>query len=117
MSPFLLLILPPLSWDGSYICARTNDGVANIARHIHPNYPCLKRSPYDLPPGANPSGGTGLDLDIGAAHGHVVFGGIHPGICMFAIGDGSVRSIPITISWEALYWLSNVNDGNAESIP
>jgi hypothetical protein len=104
------------TWDGSNICARINDGVPGFARFIHPNLPCLKRSPYDMPPEANPLEGTGLGI---ANYGwkSVVFGGIHVGICQFAIGDGGVRAISTNTNYEALYWLANVNDGNAVTIP
>jgi hypothetical protein len=100
-------------WDGSLISARTNNGVPNFARFVHPNLPCLKRSPQDYPPNADPR------LGVGAIDGwnHAVFGGIHPGVANFAIGDGSVRAIATTIDFETLYFLVNVNDGRAVSIP
>ena len=104
------------SWDGSNICARANDGVPGFARFIHPNLPCLKRSPYDMPPDANPSVGLGLGIPNHDWK-SVVFGGIHVGICQFAIGDGGVRAISTSTNYEVLYWLSNVNDGNAVTIP
>jgi hypothetical protein len=48
------------------------------------------------------------------------WGGIHPGICLFLMGDGSVRNISVTIPTgvNSLFsWLGNVCDGNAVSIP
>ncbi|MDR1492040.1 MAG: DUF1559 domain-containing protein [Planctomycetaceae bacterium] len=48
------------------------------------------------------------------------WGGIHPGVCLFLAGDGSVHSISITIPTgvNSLFSrLGNVRDGNAVSIP
>jgi hypothetical protein len=46
------------------------------------------------------------------------FGSYHPGICMFVIGDGSVRSISITTPvFKTLISLSHVSDGNSISLP
>jgi len=46
------------------------------------------------------------------------FGGPHPGICNFLLGDGSVRSISATTPVEPiLRCLSQVNDGEAVALP
>jgi hypothetical protein len=39
------------------------------------------------------------------------FGSYHPGICQFALCDGSVRPIPVTIDLKVLGWLANRSDG------
>jgi hypothetical protein len=39
------------------------------------------------------------------------FGSYHPYVCQFAFGDGSVRSLPVTISGETLGLLANKADG------
>ena len=104
-------------WDGSYLNPRINNGVPNVARYIHPNIQCLKRSSYDIPPGADPNAGLVMALTPSQGWNHVVFGGIHPMICQFAAGDGSVHGISNNMSSETLYWLSNVDDGNVVKFP
>ncbi|MDR3196709.1 MAG: DUF1559 domain-containing protein [Planctomycetaceae bacterium] len=44
------------------------------------------------------------------------FGSYHPGICQFVLGDGSVRSVSVTIPPRILTRLSCVNDGNTDSL-
>lgn len=39
------------------------------------------------------------------------FGSAHPGICQFSFGDGSVRSLPVTINPTVLGLLANRHDG------
>jgi hypothetical protein len=48
---------------------------------------------------------------------HYGFGGSHPGICNFCLGDGSVRSISVTTPDRTLAKLSNCNDGIPTSVP
>ncbi len=43
------------------------------------------------------------------------FGSYHPGVCIFALGDGSVRPFPVTTEPRVLLYLSCVNDGNTTS--
>ncbi|MDR1141979.1 MAG: DUF1559 domain-containing protein [Planctomycetaceae bacterium] len=45
------------------------------------------------------------------------FGSPHPGICNFALGDGSVRGIINTVSVDILVALTDVSDGKAVSLP
>jgi hypothetical protein len=45
------------------------------------------------------------------------FGSWHPGVCQFAIGDGSVRAFPCTTPVNVLFPLHVVNDGNAIALP
>ncbi|MDR1958015.1 MAG: DUF1559 domain-containing protein, partial [Planctomycetaceae bacterium] len=76
---------------------------------------CIKRSPNDIPPGAE----TKLNADDGEIinHEHAVFGGIHPGVGQFAFGDGSVQAISATVSFDVLHYLARVDDGQAVSLP
>ena len=39
------------------------------------------------------------------------FGGVHPGVCQFLFGDGSVHAISVTTDGEVLGMLSQINDG------
>ena len=45
------------------------------------------------------------------------FGGEHPGVCMFAMGDGSVRGISVDVNSVTLGYLSNISDGEVVEIP
>jgi prepilin-type N-terminal cleavage/methylation domain-containing protein len=56
---------------------------------------------------------TGLE---GPTH-HYSFGSYHPGICMFVLGDGSVRSVSVTTPHNILRAFSNVSDGLSVSLP
>jgi prepilin-type N-terminal cleavage/methylation domain-containing protein len=43
------------------------------------------------------------------------FGGPHPGVCQFVLGDGSVRAVPVTINGNVLGLLASRNDGQVIS--
>jgi type II secretory pathway pseudopilin PulG len=40
-----------------------------------------------------------------------LFGGLHPGVCQFAFGDGSVHTVRVTIDPVTLGRLANISDG------
>ena len=44
------------------------------------------------------------------------FGSWHPGVCMFLLGDGAVRSVSESTSGQILGNLAHVSDGNATSL-
>jgi len=44
------------------------------------------------------------------------FGSWHPGVCLFVLGDGAVRTLPVTTDTSILTNASRVNDGNAISL-
>jgi hypothetical protein len=45
------------------------------------------------------------------------FGSLHSGICLFVLGDGAVRSLPVTTNPATLLCLGTVNDGESVSLP
>ena len=45
------------------------------------------------------------------------FGSAHTGVCQFALGDGSVRSVSVTTPFDVLDAYANVNDGKSASLP
>jgi hypothetical protein len=45
------------------------------------------------------------------------FGSWHSGVCQFLLGDGAVRSIPVTTPLNILAAFSDVSDGTAVSLP
>lgn len=48
---------------------------------------------------------------------HLVFGGWHPGVCNFVLGDGSARSIAVTVDTDNLGRLANREDSEVISVP
>ena len=76
----------------------------------------LANGPNDfiLPSNANPAN---RNEDYSPVMGYG-FGSYHPGICIFLIGDGSVRSFSNTTSMQnVLVPLGNVADGVSVSMP
>ena len=59
--------------------------------------------------------GVGVPLAKGPT-GAGGFGSYHPGICQFVFGDGTVRSLPVSIDLVLLGMLANRQDGNAVSL-
>jgi prepilin-type N-terminal cleavage/methylation domain-containing protein len=47
----------------------------------------------------------------------MAFGSWHPGICMFVMGDGSVRAPSVTTALNVLRALSHVSDGQTVEVP
>ena len=45
------------------------------------------------------------------------FGSAHPGVVNFLLGDGSVRGLSLSTSWDVLWRLADVNDGNPVELP
>ena len=45
------------------------------------------------------------------------FGGMHPGICHFLFGDGSVHAVDLSISPNTIYALCDVDDGASVTFP
>ncbi|MDR1270022.1 MAG: DUF1559 domain-containing protein [Planctomycetaceae bacterium] len=48
---------------------------------------------------------------------HYSFGGYHPDICNFVLGDGSVRSLPLTTPYQTIGKLGHVSDGTTVTLP
>jgi prepilin-type N-terminal cleavage/methylation domain-containing protein len=101
-----------IGWDSTYLNPR-EQFLTGVARFIHPGVTSIKRSPYDFPDDVTKLvNGNGIPLQN-----HRVFGGIHPGICQFLVGDGSVHAFPSFIDKELLYFWANVHDGKTVELP
>jgi prepilin-type N-terminal cleavage/methylation domain-containing protein len=93
-------------WDCSYMTA-TTDSMTPIGRSFEDAHaghwiPILRSNEERI---------TGIGYVYG-------FGGYHPGICNFALGDGSVRSISVTTPPDTiLYPLARCDDGAPVSVP
>lgn len=62
--------------------------------------------------------GISKPTDDAAVYNWVRFGSWHPGICNFALGDGSIRAVSMTTPADpVLYGLSRVDDGAVVSLP
>jgi type II secretory pathway pseudopilin PulG len=104
-------------WDGSWMFCDT-ERLWNVGRLIHNDWTgsepakIIVASPNDpyyvnrRPDNGSPS-----------LWGRGSFGSHHAGICQFLIGDGSVRSIAVTINPDQLFSLSAVDDGKSVSLP
>jgi hypothetical protein len=102
-------------WDGGYLGANDGNYYFNIGRGVYRTQACIKRSPYDIPPGQETKlNADGIEI---INHEHAVFGGIHPGISLFIFGDGSVQSIPSIVSFDILHYFAKVDDGQPVSLP
>jgi len=93
-------------WNGSYMWGTTGDPRYNYARLIHDNANLIALSPND------PATDSGVPTS-----GVRSLGSAHPGTLNTLIGDGSVRGIPKTTAPTLIFQLTNVNDGNAASLP
>ena len=96
-----------------------------ISRLAAGNYAIINRNPNDF--GAHGFGGSGNETPAGSPNYYAGFGGIHPGVANFLLGDGSVRGIAVTIAtntgddgaadWTVFTKLVHVNDGAAVELP
>ncbi|MDR1492261.1 MAG: DUF1559 domain-containing protein [Planctomycetaceae bacterium] len=94
-------------WDCSYLSTTGNSSLV-YARYSYVNSKTtyIAKSPSE-----------GNDVTSYSSHTVPSFGGSHPGIANFLLGDGSVHSVSATINNDILRYLSDVQDGNAVSIP
>jgi hypothetical protein len=70
---------------------------------------------------AQRSAGTGYPLARGPDDTFIdrtqyLFGGYHPGVCLFVFVDGSVHALSITIDMQTLGWLANRHDGHVPAV-
>jgi len=102
-----------VTWDQPYVTSWTEDGAYGTARFVQDvtGSPPLARSPYEADVAVNSMASKSPNF------GKYGFGSHHPGICNFAIGDGAVRSVSVTILPKVVVDLSNVCDGNIVSLP
>ena len=96
-------------WDGGILNTNVTHQNMNVARGIWKGFTSIKRtsreiSGNDLRQNEDPSNNN-------ANVKHAVFGGIHPEIANFLLGDGSVHPISTTINWTTLYYLGKTDDG------
>jgi prepilin-type N-terminal cleavage/methylation domain-containing protein len=98
-------------WDGGNLNTNMTHANINTARAIYRTQACIKRDANDIPADEIYVAGGG-----NARPTHAVFGGIHPGMSNFLIGDGTVRAINATINWTTLDNLANVRDGKVATL-
>jgi prepilin-type N-terminal cleavage/methylation domain-containing protein len=66
----------------------------------------------------NPNSGADTATSANILAGRIpAFGGNHPGVCNFVVGDGAVRSISSTTANDILRYLGDARDGNPVSVP
>jgi hypothetical protein len=119
--PFECLGVDP-QWDGGYINSNQNHQNGNVGRGILDTVQSIKRSDKDYAGAGEITPTSNIEL-FGQGAGqnanlqNFVFGGIHPGVCNFLVGDGSVHPIPPTTNSAVVWGLAAVNDGEAVSLP
>jgi hypothetical protein len=108
---------PQSTWDIQYMFGMwswLNSGYARAAMHWEGNnYQPIARSPKDsgVPQNAHIENG---DTWYGMSYG---FGSHHPGTVNFALGDGSIRGVSVTVAPRLVANLADVSDGNAVTLP
>jgi prepilin-type N-terminal cleavage/methylation domain-containing protein len=106
-------------WDGSILSGNANPFNSNFSRSLFYAWSSIHRGPRDFDghytrwDGNNNNSAENNNINFEQA----TFGGIHPGVGMFAFGDGSVRGVSSSTSYDIVYYLGKVNDGQAVSLP
>ena len=102
----------PENVDCSYLVGFERAGFAGLRAMYS------QQSPNKVRPLARPVDFSTTSPDpTGEALDHYAFGSWHPGFCNFLLGDGAVRSLPVTTNPEILRTAAHVNDGSALRLP
>jgi prepilin-type N-terminal cleavage/methylation domain-containing protein len=122
--PFLLFTTEPLYVNYASVTDGTSNTLLIGEKHVPPNMFGYRffQGVYvddnsifnsdDFPTNGRFAGpGFGLARSVDAAPGGINFGSAHPGVCQFALADGSVRPIPVDIDEVVLGRLASRNDG------
>ena len=104
-------------WDTSYLMAWWGTEIFGPARFVwrgtqdNPQ-PAIARGPSD------PATTEALAWSPSSlGWGRLQLGSSHPGICNFALGDGAIRSVSVSVSNDIVIDFSDVNDGKATALP
>ena len=108
---------PEVSWDISYLSGgfdwSGNTGFARVALDWPAaNFQVIARSPNES---GIPRDGHVNDSRI--FYSQYGFGSNHPGTVNFALGDGSIRGVSVTVPPKVITDLSDVRDGNSTALP
>ena len=102
------------TWDCSYLCAQGdyNSSSRNfqVGRSIH------FVQPEPIARGSNDFADRTTYPHPGR-YNYYAFGSSHPGTCIFALGDGSVRGFPTSTAREIMLAVAHVSDGQPVSMP
>jgi hypothetical protein len=103
------------SWDNSYLFTWPGEFAFGCTRLVvtMPNnapWPVIARSAAEPAIPVNTNAAT-------MGWGQYGFGSNHPGTVNFALGDGSIRGVSVTVLPSLIVDLSDVNDGNSVSLP
>jgi len=104
------------SWDSTYISTWSSGGLYGYARFVNalPGWPPIARSPDDpaVPVNTHPHLAAGTNWGS-----RFPFGSHHPGVCYFALGDGSVRAVSVNVLQETIVNMIDVMDGTPITLP
>jgi len=102
-------------WDGGILNTNTTHQNINVARGVWKGFTSIKRTSKEI--SGNELRMNEDPTNVNANVVHAVFGGIHPGVTNFLLGDGSVHAISASANWTTVYLLGKVDDGQAVSLP
>jgi len=100
-------------WYGGTWISSGTASLSNVARPVSTNGRIFGRGPND----PNCADTNRTPTGAAATAGFEAFGSMHPGIVNALLGDGSVRSFPITMASRIMWCLGSVADGETVSLP
>ena len=112
-------ITPGSGWDTSYVSAffHGETNVMGAARFVNPQDGMMNIAKS---PNVVPAEGWWSNFSIYPSPGYgdwPQFGSHHPGVCQFALGDGSVQAFSVSTQSELIVALTDVSDGVPVSLP
>jgi hypothetical protein len=100
----------PENVDCSYLVGWERAGFTSLRAMMSYQHSSTDARPIARPTDFNPP-------STNDALSHYAFGSWHSGICNFVLGDGSVRSLSVTVPQNILKAVSRVDDGEAVTLP
>ena len=104
-------------WHGGYQNTESGGGAYNTARPVSGNVAnVVATSPKDRAT-ADPSRGPDSNVNNDPLEGQCALGSSHPGVFGVLLGDGSVRSFPVTVTVSTLVSLARTQSGTSVTLP
>jgi len=106
---------PHGSWDAGFQSVWPDQGAYSATRIVSafPGNPPIARGPNDptVPPNTS---AQSWETEFGTRY---PFGSSHPGIANFTLGDGSVRSVSVSVAQRIIVSMVDVRSGESVSLP
>ena len=105
-------------WDRGCCGGDSSDGSVFNQTGSWREYMAARNMRFPLRQGLVPAGGDGWNNPARTTAARAAgFGSMHPGIVQFALCDGSVRALPLSIDLFLQWKLADANDGETISLP